>query len=118
MVLDDTSVLRMGVAVNDLKSNLDDIMKQDDDASSTLALLVRKMEYALQDIALIQRWEYYVKLLYWLAFFTWCACIVYERRFTTKTGWTFVGFTLFILVQNRIMDAVSYVIPADVVVKW
>jgi hypothetical protein len=43
---------------------------------------------------------------------------VYERRFTTKTGWTFVLFTLFIRVQNRIMDAVSYVIPADVVVKW
>ena len=59
----DASVEGVNVAVDALKSNLDDIMKQNDDASSTLALLVRKMEYALQDIALIQRWEYYVKLL-------------------------------------------------------
>jgi|LauGreDrversion4_2_1035121.scaffolds.fasta_scaffold59462_3 hypothetical protein len=118
MVVDDISVARLGVAVDDMIRNLDDLVKQEDDASSALALLIRKMEYASQDIALIQRWEYYIKLLYWLAFFTWCACIVYERRFTTKTGWTFVLFTLFILLQGRIMDAVSRVIPADVTVKW
>jgi hypothetical protein len=35
-----------------------------------------------------------------------------------KTGGLFVLFTLFILLQNRIMNLVGFMIPADVNVKW
>jgi hypothetical protein len=35
-----------------------------------------------------------------------------------KTGGLFVLFTLVILLQNRIMDSISFMIPADVLVKW
>jgi hypothetical protein len=35
-----------------------------------------------------------------------------------KTGGLFVLFTLVILLQNPIMDSISFMIPADVLVKW
>jgi hypothetical protein len=35
-----------------------------------------------------------------------------------KTGGLFVLFTLVILLQNHIMDSISFMIPADVLVKW
>lgn len=94
------------------------IVEQDNNATNELGLMARKIEYASQDIALINKVEYYIKLLYWLAFLTWGICILYERRFTMKTGGLFVLFTLVILLQNRIMDSISFMIPADVLVKW
>lgn len=101
-----------------LSQQLTQITENDNNATNELGLMVRKIHYASQDIALINRVEHYVKLLYWLAFLTWCACIVYERRFTMKTGGLFVLFTLVILLQNPIMDSISFMIPADVLVKW
>ena len=101
-----------------LESILDTVNQQDDDATNALNLLERKIHYASQDVTLINNVEYYIKLLYWLAFLTWCVCIIYERRFTMKTGTLFVVFTIFILAQNYIMDRISFIIPADVRVKW
>jgi hypothetical protein len=69
-------------------------------------------------VKLINGVEYYVKLVYWLAFLTWLACILYERRFTMKTGGLFVVFTLFILLQNRVMNLISFIMPTDVNVRW
>jgi hypothetical protein len=115
----DNASIRTSIITNtELNSVMDLITNQDDDASNAFNLLIRKIEYASQDIATIHRVEYYIKLVYWLVFLTWCACILYERRFTMKTGGLFVLFTLFILLQNRIMNLVGFMIPADVNVKW
>ena len=115
----DNASIRTSIRTNtELNSVLNQITDQDDDASNAFNLLIRKIEYASQDIATIHRVEYYIKLVYWLVFLTWCACILYERRFTMKTGGLFVLFTLFILLQNRIMNLIGFVIPADVNVKW
>jgi len=106
------------VSNTQLTETLTKIVDEDNNATNELGLMARKIEYASQDIALINQVEYYIKLLYWLAFLTWCACILYERRFTMKTGGLFVLFTLVLLLQNRIMDSISFMIPADVNVKW
>jgi len=98
--------------------NLNNIAQNDDDANNTLNLLERKTHYLGQDVKLINNIEYYVKLVYWLAFLTWIACILYERRFTMKTGGLFVLFTLFILLQNRAMNLISFIMPTDVNVRW
>lgn len=105
-------------ATKELSQNYVEILVKDNNATNELGLMVRKIHYTSQDVALINQVEYYVKLLYWLAFLTWGMCILYERRFTMKTGGLFVLFTLFILLQNRIMDGISFIIPADVLVKW
>jgi hypothetical protein len=115
----DNASIRTSIRTNtELNSVLNQITDQDDDASNAFNLLIRKIDYASQDITTIHRVEYYIKLVYWLAFLTWCACVLYERRFTMKTGGLFVLFTLFILLQNRIMNLIGFVIPADVNVKW
>ena len=101
-----------------LENILDSLNQQNDDATNALNLLERKIHYASQDISLINNVEYYFKLLYWLAFLTWIACIIYERRFTMKTGTLFVIFTLFFFLQDKIMDRISVIIPADVRLKW
>jgi hypothetical protein len=116
--VDNASIRTSIISNTELNSVMDLITNQDDDASNAFNLLIRKIEYASQDIATIHRVEYYIKLVYWLVFLTWCACILYERRFTMKTGGLFVLFTLFILLQNRIMNLVGFMIPADVNVKW
>jgi hypothetical protein len=116
--LDDASIQTSRVSNAALQNNLNDIVQQDDDASNALNLLIRKIDYASQDISVMHKVEHYMKLVYWLAFITWCVCILYERRFTMKTGGLFVLFTLFILLQNRIMNLISFIIPADVNVKW
>jgi len=111
--------IKVNAATNDQQeATLAKINETDNNATNELGLMVRKIHYTSQDVALINQVEYYVKLLYWLAFLTWGMCIVYERRFTMKTGGLFVLFTLFILLQNRIMDSISFIIPADVLVKW
>ena len=115
----DNASIRTSIRTNtELNSVLNQITDQDDDASNAFNLLIRKIDYASQDITTIHRVEYYIKLVYWLAFLTWCACVLYERRFTMKTGGLFVLFTLFILLQNRIMNLIGFVIPADVNVRW
>ena len=115
----DNASIRTSIRTNtELNSVIELTTNQDDDASNAFNLLIRKIEYASQDITTINRVEYYIKLVYWLVFLTWCACILYERRFTMKTGGMFVLFTLFILLQNRIMNLVGFMIPADVNVKW
>jgi hypothetical protein len=115
----DNASIRTSIRANAGLNTFNDLTTdQDDDASNAFNLLIRKIEYASQDIATIHRVEYYIKLVYWLVFLTWCACILYERRFTMKTGGLFVLFTLFILLQNRIMNLVGFMIPADVNVKW
>jgi hypothetical protein len=106
------------VSTKALNQNQVEILVKDNNATNELGLMARKIHYTSQDVALINQVEYYVKLLYWLAFLTWGMCILYERRFTMKTGGLFVLFTLFILLQNRIMDSISFIIPADVLVKW
>lgn len=92
--------------------------QQDDDATNELNLLERKTHYMAQSVKMMNGIEYYVKLVYWLAFMTWGACIIYDRRFTMKTGGLFVLFTLFILLQNRAMNLISFIIPTDVNVRW
>jgi hypothetical protein len=90
--------------------NLNNIAQNDDDANNTLNLLERKTHFLAQYVELFHRIEYYVKLLYWLAFLTWGACIIYDRRFTMKTAGLFVLFTVIVLMQNRIMDAAASVL--------
>ncbi len=118
VAVDEAAIRTSSISNSALQTTLNDIAQQDDDASNALNLLIRKIDYASQDITTIHRVEYYIKLVYWLAFLTWCACVLYERRFTMKTGGLFVLFTLFILLQNRIMNLVSFIIPADVNVRW
>lgn len=101
-----------------LESNLDELAQNDDDATNELNLLERKTHYAAQDVKLVNSIEYYIKLIYWLAFLTWIMCIIYDRTFTMKSGILFVIFTSFILLQNRIMDVIGRIIPTDVNVKW
>jgi hypothetical protein len=84
---------------------LNKIAQRDDDATNELNLLERKTHYTAQNVKMINGIEYYFKLLYWLAFLTWTACIIYERTFTMKTVVLFVLFTVIVLMQNRIMDA-------------
>ncbi len=101
-----------------LKSTLNEIAQNDDDATNELNLLERKTHYMTQDVKLINKVEYYVKLVYWLVFLTWIACILYDRRFTMKTGGLFVLFTLFIFFQNHVMNWISFIMPTDVNVRW
>ena len=117
VAVDEAAIRTSGISNSALQTTLNDIAQQDDDASNALNLLIRKIDYASQDITTIHRVEYYIKLVYWLAFLTWCACVLYERRFTMKTGGLFVLFTLFILLQNRAMNLIGCVIPADVHVR-
>lgn len=86
---------------------LDAIAQQTDDEINKLNLLERKTYYAAQYVEMIHKIEYYVKLLYWLAYLTWCACIIYTREFTAKSGGLFVLFTVIVLMQNRIMNAAA-----------
>ena len=93
---------------NKLATNqLNVIAVQDDDAINELNLLERKTHYASQDVKMINGIEFYVKLLYWLAFMTWGACIIYDRAFTLKTAGLFALFATIILLQNFIIGAVS-----------
>jgi len=104
---------------NKLTTNsLNALAAQNDDTTNELNLLERKTHYAAQQVKTINGIEFYVKLVYWLAFLTWIGCVVYDRTMTKKTGALFVLFTVFILLQNRIMNALSFLIPTDVQMKW
>jgi hypothetical protein len=86
---------------------LDENAIKNDDATNELNLLERKTHYTAQTVKMINGIEHYFKLLYWLAFLTWFACIIYERAFTLKTAGLFVLFTTLILMQDWIIDAAS-----------
>ena len=93
---------------NQLATNqLTALAQQDDDATNELNLMERKTHFLAQYVKLFNGIEHYVKLLYWLAFMTWGACIIYDRNITMKTAGLFVLFTVIVLMQNRIMDAAS-----------
>ena len=89
------------------RGNLTKIYQNDEDATNALNLLERKIHFLAQYGELFNGIEYYVKLVYWLAFLTWGACILYDRRFTLKTGALFVLFTTIILMHNWIMNAAA-----------
>jgi hypothetical protein len=92
------------------RGNLAKIDENDVDATNELNLLERKIHFLAQYGKLFNDIEYYVKLVYWLAFLTWGACIIYERRFTLKTGGLFVLFTVIILMHDWIMNTAASVL--------
>ena len=78
-----------------------------DDEKNQMNLSERKIHFTGQVIKAINGIEYYIKLVYWLAFLTWIACVIYDRTFTVKTAVLFVVFTVIALLQDQIMGAVS-----------
>jgi hypothetical protein len=93
-----------------------------DDATNDLNLLERKIHYTAQQVSAINGAEYYIKLVYWLAFMTWGFCVIYERAFTMKTAGLFILFTVIILTQDWIMDGIIYcikaIIPNNTYLTW
>jgi hypothetical protein len=85
---------------------LSNIANDTDDAINKLNLMERNMHFTGQVIKAINGIEYYVKLVYWLAFLTWIACVIYDRTFTVKTAGLFVAFTVIALMQDQIMRMV------------
>jgi hypothetical protein len=83
------------------------IADQADDAKNQMNLSERKIHFTGQVIKTINGIEYYVKLVYWLAFLTWIACVIYDRALTMKTAVLFVVFTVIALMQDQIMGAAS-----------
>lgn len=81
-----------------------------DDEKNQMNLSERKIHFTGQVIKAINGIEYYVKLVYWLAFLTWIACVIYDRALTMKTAVLFVVFTVIALLQDQIMDAASALI--------
>jgi hypothetical protein len=81
-----------------------------DDEKNQMNLSERKMHFTGQVIKAINGVEYYVKLVYWLAFLTWIACVIYDRVLTMKTAVLFVVFTVIALLQDQIMGAASALI--------
>ena len=60
----DNASIRTSIRTNtELNSVLNQITDQDDDASNAFNLLIRKIDYASQDITTIHRVEYYIKLV-------------------------------------------------------
>lgn len=86
---------------------LSEISNETEDAVNKLNLMERNMHFTGQVIKTINGIEYYVKLVYWLAFLTWIACVIYDRTFTMKTAGLFVAFTVIALMQDQIMNMVA-----------
>jgi hypothetical protein len=84
---------------------LDELANETDDAINQMNLFERKIHMTGQIVKTINGIEYYVKLVYWLAFLTWIACIIYDRDFTMKSAGLFVLFTVIVLMQDQIMDS-------------
>ena len=91
-------------------------------ATDVMNLLERKIYYTNQQVTVVNNVEYYVKLVYWLAFITWGFCVIYTRAFTLKTAGLFVLFTVIILMQTWIMDGIIYcikfIIPNNTYLTW
>ena len=81
-----------------------------EDKKNQMNLSERKIHFTGQVIKSINGIEYYVKLVYWLAFLTWIACVIYDRAFTMKTAGLFVLFTVIALLQDQIMGAASVLV--------
>ena len=105
-----------------LQGQLSADAQQDDDATNALNLLERKTHYMAQSVKMINGIEYYVKLVYWLAFMTWGFCVIYTRAFTLKTAGVFVLFTVMFMMQTWIMDGIIYcikfIIPNNTFLTW
>jgi hypothetical protein len=101
-----TETARTLAVSNDLASQrLTELENETDDAINQMNLLERKIHFTGQIIKTINGIEYYVKLVYWLSFLTWIACIIYDRDFTMKTAGLFVLFMVIVLMQDQIMDS-------------
>jgi len=91
---------------NNLASQrLNELANETDDAINQMNLLERKIHFTGQIVKTINGIAYYVKLVYWLAFLTWIACIIYDQDFTMKSAGLFVLFTGIVLMQDQIMDS-------------
>jgi hypothetical protein len=99
----DTLASSIQIASDRIEQNADDA----DDKKNQMNLSERKIHFTGQVIKTINGIEYYVKLVYWLAFLTWIACVIYDRVFTMKTAGLFVVFTVIALMQDQIMGAAS-----------
>jgi len=100
-----TETIQTMTASNHLANHrLSTITNETDDAINKLNLMERKMHFTGQVIKAINGIEYYIKLVYWLAFLTWIACVIYDRVFTMKTAVLFVVFTVIALLQDQIMN--------------
>ena len=101
---------------------IDRVNINNDNAINELNLLERKIHYTAQQVNAINGAEFYVKLVYWLAFMTWGFCVIYERAFTMKTAGLFILFTVIILTQDWIMGGIIYcikaIIPNNTYLKW
>jgi hypothetical protein len=91
-------------------------------ATNVMNLLERKIHYTNQQVMSINNMEYYVKMVYWLAFMTWGFCVIYTRAFTLKTAGVFVLFTVMFMMQTWIMDGIIYcikfIIPNNTFLTW
>lgn len=95
----------LSVSNRNITNRLNDLLNQTNDSVNHLNLFERKIHFTGQVVQTINKVEYYIKLIYWLAFFTWIACIIYDRELTMKTGGLFVLFTVIVLMQDQIMDS-------------
>jgi hypothetical protein len=104
------------------KTSLSDANEANTNATDIMNLLERKIYYTNQQVSLINNVEYYIKLVYWLAFITWGFCVIYTRAFTLKTAGLFVLFTVIVLMQTWIMDGIIYcikfIIPNNTYLTW
>ncbi len=91
---------------NRMTSNrVNELINQNDDSVNHLNLFERKIHFTGQVIKTMNKVEYCIKLVYWLAFFTWIACIIYDRDFTMKTAGLFILFAVIVFMQEQIINA-------------
>ena len=102
-----TTIDTLTSSIQIASNRLAQIAGEADDEKNQMNLSERKMHFTGQVIKAINGIEYYIKLVYWLAFLTWIACVIYDRVFTMKTAGLFVVFTVIALLQDQIMGAVS-----------
>jgi hypothetical protein len=102
-----TTIDTLTSSIQIASNRLAQIADEADDEKNQMNLSERKMHFTGQVIKAINGIEYYIKLVYWLAFLTWIACVIYDRVFTMKTAGLFVVFTVIALLQDQIMGAVS-----------
>ena len=110
-----TTIDTLTSSIQIASNRLAQIAGEADDEKNQMNLSERKMHFTGQVIKAINGIEYYIKLVYWLAFLTWIACVIYDRVFTMKTAGLFVVFTVIALLQDQIMGAVSALVST---VQW
>lgn len=105
-----TTIDTLTSSIQIASNRLGELGNDADDKTNQMNLAERKIHFTGQVIKTINGIEYYVKLVYWLAFLTWIACVIYDRAFTIKTAVLFVVFTVIALMQDTIMGAASALI--------